>query len=87
MLDILTRRKREKELLKIIYNYEPEAFVVVYEPKMFKGGYLTEIMRKRMKSRKKFNSIHRDRHFNVIKRAYNEFKNETNVLKQDWKKR
>jgi len=50
-LEILTKRKRESELIKIIYENEPEAFVVSYEPKMFKGGYLKDIMRKRNKVR------------------------------------
>ena len=48
-LDILTRRKKEKELMNIIYTFEPEAFVISYEPKTFKGGYLTEIMKKRLR--------------------------------------
>lgn len=53
-LEILTKRKREKELIEIIYENEPNAFVVSYEPKMFKGGYLTDIMRKRNKLRLKY---------------------------------
>ncbi|MGB3366356.1 MAG: DUF2179 domain-containing protein, partial [Acidaminobacteraceae bacterium] len=39
-LEILTKRKRESELIKLIYEKEPEAFIVSYEPKTFKGGYL-----------------------------------------------
>lgn len=45
-LDILTQRKSEKELVTLILSMEPEAFIVAYEPKTFKGGYLTEMMLK-----------------------------------------
>lgn len=46
ILDILTKRRREKELYTAIAEFEPNAFVVSYEPKTFKGGYLTELMKK-----------------------------------------
>ncbi|WP_047152983.1 DUF2179 domain-containing protein [Aneurinibacillus tyrosinisolvens] len=39
-LDIVTERKRERELMDFILWYEPEAFIVSYELKTFKGGYL-----------------------------------------------
>ncbi|PKM74953.1 MAG: hypothetical protein CVU92_03820 [Firmicutes bacterium HGW-Firmicutes-17] len=48
-LDILTRRKSEKNLLKIIEKHEPKAFIMSFEPKMFRGGYLTEMMNGRLK--------------------------------------
>lgn len=35
-LDILTNRRREEELLKLIETYEPESFIVTYEPRKFK---------------------------------------------------
>lgn len=47
-LDILTKRSQEKDLLDLINQYEPTAFVVFYEPKLFKGGYILELMKKRM---------------------------------------
>lgn len=48
-LDILTKRKREEELVSIIIEDEPNAFIISYEPKTFKGGYLTDLIKKRMK--------------------------------------
>lgn len=51
-LDILTRRSREDELLKIIEDYEPKAFIVSYEPRRFKGGFLVSTM-KRVKAKKR----------------------------------
>lgn len=50
-LDILTKRSRETELLELINQYEPSAFVIFYEPKLFKGGYILELMKKRMARR------------------------------------
>ncbi|PLT28577.1 DUF2179 domain-containing protein [Peribacillus deserti] len=45
-LDILTRRDREKELMKIIETHEPRAFIISYEPRKFKGGFLLKGMKK-----------------------------------------
>ena len=39
-LEVLTRRKRENELLKCINECDPNAFIVAYEPKKFYGGFL-----------------------------------------------
>lgn len=50
-LDILTKRTKEGELLELINQYEPSAFVIFYEPKLFKGGYILELMKKRMAKR------------------------------------
>ncbi len=47
-LDILTKRSLENELLEIIHSYEPSAFVIFYEPKLFRGGYILEMMKKRI---------------------------------------
>ncbi|MGL4820565.1 MAG: DUF2179 domain-containing protein [Bacilli bacterium] len=44
-LEIISHRKREPELLAHIGEYEPNAFVVAYEPTAFRGGYLTKQMR------------------------------------------
>ena len=56
-LDILTRRSREDELLDLIDEYEKNAFIVSYEPRRFRGGFLVNSMRKANKikipSRKK----------------------------------
>ena len=45
-LDILTKRNREEELLDLIDEFEPRAFIVSYEPRRFKGGFLVNTMRK-----------------------------------------
>lgn len=53
-LDILTRRSREEELMEIIESYEPGAFIVSYEARTFKGGFLVNSMkRNRARNRKK----------------------------------
>lgn len=46
-LEILTKRSKENELLFQIEKYEPSAFIIAYEPKTFKGGYLLKVMKKR----------------------------------------
>lgn len=46
-LQILTQRNREDEVIDLIEEYEPKAFVISYEPRRFKGGYLTKAMRLR----------------------------------------
>lgn len=45
-LDILAKRSRENELMNLIEEYEPSAFVLAYEPTRFKGGYMETMMRK-----------------------------------------
>lgn len=44
-LDILTKRSREEELLYIIEKYEPKAFIISYEARRFKGGFLLNSMK------------------------------------------
>ncbi|WLR52642.1 DUF2179 domain-containing protein [Bacillus tianshenii] len=46
-LDCTARRDREKEFYRLISEYEPSAFVASYEPRNFKGGYITKAMKKR----------------------------------------
>jgi uncharacterized protein YebE (UPF0316 family) len=46
-LDCTARRDREQEFIKIVSSYEPSAFIVSYEPRNFKGGYITKAMKKR----------------------------------------
>ena len=48
-LDILTKRNREEELLDMIDEYEPRAFIVSYEPRRFQGGFLVNSMKKAKK--------------------------------------
>lgn len=45
-LEILTKRNREKEAMNIIGEYEPKAFIISYEPRKFKGGFLVKSMKK-----------------------------------------
>lgn len=56
-LDILTKRTRENELLAYIEKYEPQAFVLAYEPTRFKGGYMEMIMKKQNKLRGQMKKI------------------------------
>ncbi|NEU30812.1 DUF2179 domain-containing protein [bacterium LRH843] len=46
-LDCTARRDREKEFINIVSSYESNAFIVSYEPRSFKGGYITRAMKKR----------------------------------------
>jgi len=43
--EILTKRNRETELFQIVEHYEPNAFIISYEPKSFKGGFLLNRMK------------------------------------------
>lgn len=45
-LEILTKRNREDELLEIIHDFEPGAFIISYEPRKFKGGFMVNSMKK-----------------------------------------
>lgn len=81
-LDILTKRKKEKRLLEIIEEYEPCAFVMSYEPKMFRGGYLTEIMNRRPKMIGKKKK--RENSKSVIEKTVAEIKTEAETLKNEW---
>jgi uncharacterized protein YebE (UPF0316 family) len=80
-LDVLTNRKRENELIQLIYQYEPEAFVMAFEPKMFRGGYLTEIMKNRMETTIVNNINSKDESKNVVKRMAFELKKEIKKIK------
>ncbi|MGE4284591.1 MAG: DUF2179 domain-containing protein [Clostridia bacterium] len=48
-LEILTKRSREQELLELIEAHEPKAFIISYEPRKFKGGFLVNGMKKSKK--------------------------------------
>lgn len=45
-LDVLAKRSREKELLRIVDEIAPKAFLVSFEIRSFRGGYLTKSMKK-----------------------------------------
>ncbi|MGJ7913472.1 DUF2179 domain-containing protein [Neobacillus sp. LXY-1] len=48
-LEILTKRNRENEVMNLIEEYEPKAFIISYEPRKFKGGYLIKAMKKHLR--------------------------------------
>lgn len=49
-LEILTKRNLEEQLLSLIKSYEPNAFIISYEPRRFRGGYILKNMgKKKMK--------------------------------------
>ena len=41
-MEILTKRNREQELIATIEKFEPKAFIISYEPRYFKGGFLLD---------------------------------------------
>ena len=47
--EILAKRNREKELFQLVESIEPKAFMISYEPKSFKGGFLVDRMKKMKK--------------------------------------
>lgn len=47
LLYCTARRDREKEFYRIIDEFEEKAFVASYEPRNFKGGYITKGMKQR----------------------------------------
>ncbi|MCQ6282530.1 DUF2179 domain-containing protein [Bacillus sp. EB600] len=48
-LEILTKRNRENEVMELIEEYEPKAFIISYEPRRFKGGFLVKSMKRHIK--------------------------------------
>ncbi|WP_373484573.1 DUF2179 domain-containing protein [Acetobacterium sp.] len=83
-LDILTRRKSQKSLLKLIDQYEPQAFIMSFEPKMFRGGYLTEMMNGRIKRKLQRAGQAEKEVKSVLEKTVAEIRNETETLKNDW---
>ncbi|MGE7215324.1 DUF2179 domain-containing protein [Priestia koreensis] len=49
-LEILTKRNREDDLFRIIEDHEPRAFIISYEPRKFKGGFLLKTLKKAKKT-------------------------------------
>ena len=47
VLEILSPRKNERKLYKLINEIEPRAFIISYEPKYISGGFWTKKIRKR----------------------------------------
>lgn len=85
-LDILTKRKREKELIESILNHEASAFIMSYEPKMFRGGYLSDMMKKRLIHREK-NKLAQGEDMNVIQKTLEEIKEEVKTFKRNWNRK
>ena len=44
-MEILTKRNRENELIATVEKFEPNAFIISYEPRRFKGGFLLDRLR------------------------------------------
>lgn len=52
-LDIVVKRNREQELMNLLNEKAPKAFIVSYEPTSFKGGYIVKGMKKAIAKEKK----------------------------------
>lgn len=50
-MDILTKRNAIERAKKIIDYYDEKAFIIVYEPIDFKGGYLVKSMKKHLQNK------------------------------------
>jgi len=68
-LEILTKRSKEEELLKTVLRHEPEAFILSYEPKMFRGGYLGNLVKGKLSSRINITPFEPDK-VNVMKKNH-----------------
>lgn len=51
-LSILTKRNQEEGLYEYIQETEPQAFIMAFEPKTFRGGFLLKDMKKRAKKKR-----------------------------------
>ncbi|MBE4906933.1 DUF2179 domain-containing protein [Bacillus luteolus] len=54
-LQILTSRSLEEKVINMISLADPHAFIISYEPRKFKGGYLLKSMKKKAKGTVKVN--------------------------------
>ncbi|WP_338448535.1 DUF2179 domain-containing protein [Niallia oryzisoli] len=50
-LEIITKRNQEEGLIEMIKEYEPQAFIIAYEPRYFKGGFILKAMKKRRRKK------------------------------------
>ncbi|ALS21737.1 MULTISPECIES: DUF2179 domain-containing protein [Paenibacillus] len=46
VMQVLAKRNQEKNLMKLIENIAPKAFVISYEPRTFRGGFWTKILKR-----------------------------------------
>lgn len=46
VMKVLTKRKKESELYRLITFLQPKAFIISYEPNHFQGGFLVKGMKK-----------------------------------------
>ncbi|OWZ83546.1 DUF2179 domain-containing protein [Natranaerobius trueperi] len=51
VMEILTSRKDQKELYNNVIAFDPEAFVISYDPQHFRGGFWVSNLRKQAKRR------------------------------------
>ncbi|WP_110927967.1 DUF2179 domain-containing protein [Bacillus massiliglaciei] len=52
-IEILTKRNREQELIATVEKFEPKAFIISYEPRFFKGGFLLDRLKNKPKHKHK----------------------------------
>jgi hypothetical protein len=71
-------------MLQLIDQYEPKAFIMSFEPKMFRGGYLTAMMNRRLKRKPSKWEQSDQETKSVIEKTVAEIRNETETLKHDW---
>ena len=83
-MEILTKRRREKELYKRIDKHEPQAFLISYEPKTFKGGYLREMMKRRVKQNR-VKILNSQEGEPVVQRSVAEVKREAVEFAKTWR--
>ncbi len=53
VLEILTSRTDQRDLYNYILTFDPEAFIMSYEPQHFRGGFWVSNLRKYCKKNKK----------------------------------
>ena len=88
-LDILTRRNQEKQLMAIIEQYEPNSFVLAYEPTRFKGGFMEVMMKHQIRlsrhHKTKDKAMKQENEASWLKKTAESLVNEVNelVVKED----
>lgn len=46
VMQVLAKRNQEKNLMKLIQEIAPKAFVISYEPRTFRGGFWTKVLKR-----------------------------------------
>lgn len=61
MMEILTRRKEQRNLYNLIIAFDPKAFIISHEPRHFHGGFWVKGMKRQAKSQgETHNIVHED---------------------------